>query len=445
MNLRSTLSLLALCACLPLRADWQRPTINYTRTQYASGGQNWMVAQHPAGGLYFANNKGLLEFDGELWSTYPMDGEKTRALCIDADSTIYIGGMRQFGRFEPNRLGGLDYRRLSDSLTEQGRFNVIWNILATDDRVYFQSDWEIYCYYKSGDSVRTVPAHRNIKRSALIGGRLYIADGEGLSMLNGERFLPLPDTKAIGECKIVGLLPLEGGGKVLVATEKNGLFVYDGHTLARFATAADPFLARNRLFCAAIDGRTLALGSIQNGVQLVDLERNRTENISTHNGLQNKTVLSVAFDRNGDLWLGLDNGIDYVRLNSVRADLYGGKPVIGSGYASCLYDNRIYYGTNQGLYRSAVAVDPGTDIRMEQIEALGGQIWNLSVHGDRLFCSADAGLFIVSPEGIEQLPGIRGVWTVVATNRPDRLLAGTYVGLYLLKREKGRWRISHKL
>ena len=445
MNLRSTLSLLTLCFCTPLHADWQRPTINYTRTQYASGSQNWMVAQHPGGWLYFANNKGLLEFDGELWHTYPMDDEKTRALCIDRDSTIYIGGMRQFGRFEPNRLGGLDYRCLSDNLTQQGRFNVIWNILATDDRIYFQSDWEIYCYDKAADSVHIVSAHRNIKRSALISGRLYIADGEGLSMLNGDRFLPLPDTGAVGGCKIVGLLPFKGGGNVLIVTEQNGIFLYDGHTLSRFATAADPFLARNRLFCAAIDGHRLALGSIQNGVQLVNLEEHRTENISTHNGLQNKTVLSVAFDRNGDLWLGLDNGIDYVRLNSVRAELYGGKPVIGSGYASCLYDDRIYYGTNQGLYRSAIAVDPGTDIRMEQVDALGGQIWNLNVHGDRLFCSADAGLFVVSPDGIEQLPGIRGVWTVVATNRPDRLLAGTYVGLYLLKQERGRWRIAHKL
>lgn len=445
MRLRSTLSLLALLFCLPLHADWQRPTINYTRTRYASGSQNWMVAQHPNGWLYFANNKGLLEFDGELWNTYPMDGEKARAVCIDADSTIYIGGMRQFGRFEPNRLGGLDYRQLSDSLTQQGRFNVIWNILAADHRIYFQSDWEIYCYDKSGDSLHVVPAHRNIKRSALIGGKLYIADASGLSVLNGDRMLPLSGTQAVAPCKVVALLPFGREEEVLVVTEKNGLFVYDGIALTRLATAADPFLLRNRLFCAAIDGHTLALGSIQNGVQLVDLKQNRTENISTHNGLQNKTVLSVAFDRNGDLWLGLDNGIDYVHLNSVRADLYGGKPVIGSGYASCLYHGRIYYGTNQGLYRSAVAVDPGSDIRMEQVEPLGGQIWNLSVHDDRLFCSADAGLFVISPEGIEQLSGIRGVWTVAATNRPDRMLAGTYVGLYLLVREDGRWRISHKL
>lgn len=445
MNSRSILSLLAICFWLPLHADWQRPILNYTRAQYAAGGQNWMVAQHPNGWLYFANNKGLLEFDGELWSTYPMDDEKTRALCIDADSTIYIGGMREFGCFEPNRLGGLDYRRLSDSLTRENRINVVWNILASDNRVYFQTDWEMHCYYKSGDSIRTVPAHRNIKRSALIGGKLYIADAAGLSVLNGDRFLPLPGTQAISSCKVVALLPFMGRGKVLVVTEKNGLFLYDGHTLSRFASAADPFLIRNRLFCAAVDGHMLALGSIQNGVQIVDLEQNLSENISTHNGLQNKTVLSVAFDRNGDLWLGLDNGIDYVRLNSVRADLYGGKPVIGSGYASCLYRGRIYYGTNQGLYRSAVAVDPGIDIRMEQVEPLGGQIWNLNVHGDRLFCAADAGLFIVSATGIEQLPGIRGVWTVVATDRSDRLLAGTYVGLYLLIEENGRWRISHKL
>lgn len=445
MHLRLPITLLAICAFLPLRADWQRPAINYPRTEYAAGSQNWMAAQHPNGWLYFANNKGLLEFDGEIWSTYSMNGEKTRALCIGGDGTIYVGGMRKFGCFTANGLGGLDYHALSDRLPGTDRFSVIWNILADDDRIYFQSDWEIYCYYKSGDSLRPIGANRNIKRSALIGGKLYIADTAGLAVLNGDHLLPLPGTHATGSCKTVALLPFGTKDNVLIVTDRNGLFVYDGHTTERLRTAADGFLAENRIFCAAIHGRTLVLGSIRNGVQIVDLEKNRTENISTNNGLQNKTVLSLAFDRCGDLWLGLDNGIDCIRMQSPLATLYGGKPVIGSGYAACIYRGRIYYGTNQGLYRSDIATDPGTDMHMEQIGLPGGQIWDLAVHDDKLFCSADTGLFILSEAGIEQLPGIRGIWSVVSMNRPDRLLAGTYAGLYLLTKEEGRWRVGRRL
>ncbi|WP_296261033.1 hypothetical protein [uncultured Phocaeicola sp.] len=51
--------------CLTAHAEWQRDIVNYSRRTYASGNQNWKIRQHPNGWMYFANNKGLLEFDGE--------------------------------------------------------------------------------------------------------------------------------------------------------------------------------------------------------------------------------------------------------------------------------------------------------------------------------------------------------------------------------------------
>ena len=66
--------------------------------------------------MYFANNKGLLEFDGRNWNTYSIHNAKTRAVKVGADGRIYIGGMGQFGYFTPNRLGGLEYTCLSDSI-----------------------------------------------------------------------------------------------------------------------------------------------------------------------------------------------------------------------------------------------------------------------------------------------------------------------------------------
>lgn len=69
----------------------------------------------------------------------------------------------------------------------------------------------------------------------------------------------------------------------------------------------------------------LALGSVQNGICLLNLKTDEAEVISTGNGLQNKTVLSMMFDEAGHLWLGLDNGIDCIHLNARVASLYGGQ------------------------------------------------------------------------------------------------------------------------
>lgn len=445
-----TLRMLFVLACCgvsgPLRADWQKPTVNYTRNIYAAGSQTWMIRQHPNGWMYFGNNKGLLEFDGELWNTYSMGDEKVRAILIDRDSSIYVSGLRQFGFFTPNRSGGLDYRSLSDSLPERDQFNVVWNIHATDEHVYFQGGHEIICYHKADGSIQCIYEPRNIHHSVLIDNRLYVANDDGLAVLNGDRFHLLPGTQAIGNRSVVAILPVEGGGKLLIVTKRYGLFLYDGYALTRFRTVADTLLAHRLLLCAAIEEDLLVLGTVRNGVQLIDLKNGRTENISTQNGLQNNTVLSASFDRDGNLWLGLNNGIDFVRMNARSIDLYGGRPTIGSGYASCRFGNHIYYGTNQGLYRADPVIEPGTPTRMEQIEPIGGQIYSLDIFDDRLFCSGDSGLFVLSKEGVaEQIEGFHGVWSVVSMNRPDRLIAGSYSGLYLLVKEQGRWRLSHHL
>ena len=80
---------------LPLMAEdyWQRAVVNYTRQQYHSGNQNWQIAQSREGWMYFANNKGLLEFDGSMWHTYTLPGNaKVRSVYADG-RTIYIVGI----------------------------------------------------------------------------------------------------------------------------------------------------------------------------------------------------------------------------------------------------------------------------------------------------------------------------------------------------------------
>ena len=70
------LTFLLALASMPGRAEnhWQRVVVNYTRQQYHSGNQNWQAAQSKEGWMYFANNKGLLEYDGNTWQTYPLPG-----------------------------------------------------------------------------------------------------------------------------------------------------------------------------------------------------------------------------------------------------------------------------------------------------------------------------------------------------------------------------------
>lgn len=60
----------------------------------------------------------------------------------------------------------------------------------------------------------------------------------------------------------------------------------------------------------------IALGTIHKGLVLVDCSTMQLKYFNENNGLRNNTVLSVSFDTTGNLWAGLDSGIDYVCLSS---------------------------------------------------------------------------------------------------------------------------------
>ena len=78
----------------------------------------------------------------------------------------------------------------------------------------------------------------------------------------------------------------------------------------------------------------LSLGTITRGILLLDIGTGKYESIDREKGLQNNSVLSLHFDREKNLWAGLDKGIDYINLHSPSEELYGPGNDIGSGYAA---------------------------------------------------------------------------------------------------------------
>ncbi len=433
-----------LLLCSPLRAGWQRPVANYTRHVYKAGTQNWSIQQHDNGWIYVANNKGLLEFDGVEWNTYPIRNSKTRAVKVGRDGRVYIGGMGQFGYFTPNRLGGLDYHCLSDSLPPRSGVGIIWDILEDRNRVYFLSDASSY-YWEDGKLEKI--KHPLVAYSSLIAkNRFYTVTSSGLMQLNGKEFKLLAASSEMGMTVKKGGL-LSYGDSLLLVSRQNGLFLYDGNSIRKYVTAADGFCRKEQIFCAALRDSLLALGSVQGGVCLLNLKTGETEVISTGNGLQDKTVLSVAFDNDGQLWLGLDNGIDCVRLNARLASLNGGRAVIGAGYASCCYQGKFYLGTNRGLYRTDIpARFNGTDVT-EFIAGTAGQIWSLHEFDGRLFCCSDNGVFVIEGNRVVQhMARPRGVWGIVEVpGRTDVLIGGTYGSLFLLRKQGSVWQYEGML
>lgn len=427
--------LLLLLLPIPVWGNWQRSVTNYTRQTYNAASQNWDIMQQTNGWMYFANNKGLLEFDGSNWMIYSMHGVKMKAMAASGNGRIYAGGLKEFGYFEPDALGQLQYISLSDSLS---KVKNVWDVHVCDEKVYYREDNAVYCF--ENGKIQMVEKI-GLVYSTVIDGCFYGAGGS-IYRMEGGRLVALPGTIGkVGETlgkRVIGIFPY-GQQALLVVTAQSGLYLYENEQLTPLQTKADNLLLRGRLSCTAMSGSILALGSVQDGVFLLDLSQKSVEHISTHNGLQNKSVLSLEFDRDNNLWVGLDNGIDCVHFHSL-VPFYCSS--IGSGYASCFYNGKLYMGTNQGLFVSDWPLMSDGNLQVDPTPWTAGQVYSLSVHHGDLFCTGSRALGVIEPNGqmyfVSELPG---VWHIVDLKGSNRLVAATYVGFYLLEKIGGRWQV----
>jgi ligand-binding sensor domain-containing protein len=121
---------------------------NFTRKDYKSGTQNWAVTQDNDNIMYFANNNGMLIFDGKNWTTVPIkNGTNVRSLVFDGKNRFYASTFNEFGYFRRSSSGSVEYYSLSDSLdVKSSSSNELYKYHTDRNLVYFQGERTVYRY-----------------------------------------------------------------------------------------------------------------------------------------------------------------------------------------------------------------------------------------------------------------------------------------------------------
>ncbi|HYH13947.1 MAG TPA: hypothetical protein VD794_01920, partial [Flavisolibacter sp.] len=120
--------------------------VNYTKQTYNAGAQNRQIRQDKNGILYFANNDGVLSFDGKNWKNYALPNKSiVRAIEFGPDNKLYVGGQDEFGYFAPDEKGQLLFHSLKSLIPkEEASFTDVWKIVFYQDRVFFQTSTQIF-------------------------------------------------------------------------------------------------------------------------------------------------------------------------------------------------------------------------------------------------------------------------------------------------------------
>lgn len=436
------------CVICPAVSHASFPMVrNFPTSIHPGGSQTWQIGCDTLGRMIFGNKNGLLEFDSNRWQITGLPhGSTVRSFLLDkgddGSRRIYVGGSEEFGYYESDaRTGARRYVSLTGLLPEGfPSYREVWKVhrMEGSRTVWFQADNEIFRY--DGSKVTPIHVNSRITTSAVVGGHLFIAaQGEGVYELIDRRLQPVERGDLPADARIVEILPYHNH-MTLVVTEYDGLFIIESGRLRTLPTDMDMFLKSNQVFCAAAKGGRYAFGTVGMGVVVKNFASGRIAYANTSTGLQNNTVLAMYFDDDMNLWLGLDNGIDMVMTSLPYYSLLGKSSAYGAGYMSLRSGNRLYLGTNQGLY---AVPDPMPDSfePPELKPIMRGQVWDISeVEGDVFVCT-DAGVSYSRGGGaFVPVTGLGGSWCVMPmAGYPGYVLVSTYGRLHVIRRDGGVW------
>lgn len=419
--------------------------INFSKKVYESGNQNRAIDQDQRGLLYFANDDGLLVFDGTYWKTYPLpNGCIVRSLAVK-DDRIYIGGQQEIGYFFFDEKGALTYRSLKPLIPAgETEFTDVWRVVRWGDDIFFQSNKRIFRWHAG-----KITAYKSINWAFLGASKQMLVAQEydkGLMVFSDDEWVPLASpydfTKDKVAVRAVGDL---GANGTFMATLKSGCFTIRDGNVHLFETPSLAGMDQELIQSSCnIDTSRLIIATRLGGYYIINTRGEIVQHMTKEEGLQSDAVNVVFSDKEKNIWLGLNNGIDMAVYNSPISHIIPDHDDKGPGYSASLYDGKLYIGTAIGLY--SVPVPSDKDFRnikedFAPVRGSNGLVWALSIVNGQLLMGKNDGAFLVRNNGAAPLDVSTGFWSFQPLTTPQpspRIIAGTYNGVNIYYYRNGQ-------
>jgi AraC family transcriptional regulator, chitin signaling transcriptional activator len=419
------------------------PIVNYTSNIYGAGNQNWMISQDKNQFVFFANNEGLLEFNGSNWQLYPSPNETIiRSVRVIGDR-IYTGSYMEFGFWKRKADGLLAYHSLSKLVSSKFLDDEnIWNIVSYDQWVVFQSSHRIYIYDVNKKDFKIISPNGYIFKSFKTENSIYYQPiNQGLYEIEAGMIRLVSDHPTLKNNLIVNVFAKED--KLMISTQSGGFYELSGNVLTKFPTAIDNEFADATVYsCEALSDGGYVVGTVSNGIFILSKDGKKKYHISQRKGLSNNTALSLFEDSDNNLWVGLDNGISCINLQSSIRSFVDNSGVLGTVYTSQIYNDKLYVGTNQGLFCKKFK----SNDEFSLVRGTKGQVWSLFVYDGTLFCGHHNGTFVVDNGGAHLIFSKSGTWNFTSVpGNNELLLQGNYSGISVLEKKNNQWSFRNKL
>lgn len=397
---------------------------NFTKSNYNGDNQVWSVTQGNDNAMYFANNHYFLRYNGVKWDKYILPNKTIIRSVFSDGNRIYSGSYTEFGYWE-RKNGEMIYHSLSKGknlFSGYSNNEEIWKIVKFQGKIYFQSFNELFVY--DGNNIEKIRIPFQISYCFVIDDKMYLATVKnGIYEYQSKAFIKVEKWKQL-ENNVVHSID-KSQNQLYFFTQKNGVFVQKNNQLIAWNSSLNDILKNEIIITAKfIDEKRLAIGTAFRGLYLVDIEENTFRNISRNNSIKNNSVLSIGFDKENDIWLGLDNGISHIEINSPYSIFSDNTGVLGSVYSVSFTDKGYLLGSNHGVFNYE-------DKKLEVIPNSQGQVWDIQKMDNKYVIGHNDGTFVYDGNQLIKKNQVSGGWKILKSDLDRKIYQANYSGIVM--------------
>ncbi len=327
------------------------PFMNHIKPENVPGAKITSITEDIENTMVFAGNTGVITFDSEEWLHLTVPNIP---MVVAADTThpmVYVGGRGFYGYLMKSGDGTYAYHDLGEEGVESGDITRIYqtgqhiiyygrDMIAMADRNILYNAWRY-----QGDSITDFAGF------FLYRDKFYVNIREaGIHELADRDIIRKNTNIDFSGSEI--LFWLDYGNQVILGTNKNRLYLYDGRSFRPVYLQDQEYLSESSLEGAVwLEEDIIALSTVLGGCLIVNIRTGRTLNtLNLQTGLPDDEIFAIARDRNKGLWIAHQYGLTRVDVSLPVRSFENYPGLEGNLTAVAMLNNTLYVSTNEGVF-----------------------------------------------------------------------------------------------
>lgn len=326
---------------------------NYSANEYNADVFNHDIVQDNRGIMYFGNNSGVLEYDGDSWRLIKLTNESlVYSLGLDkVKNRVYVGGVGEFGYLTSDKKGKTMFISLLSKVPESLRsFQEVRNIVVMDNQVIFRTHAAIFIF-KEGTIKVIEPQKANAFHVSFYFKKdFYLREkGIGLKKLVNGKLQLIPQGEFLANILTYAILPYDHQNWLIIT--RKGFFLYNGSSFKPWETEISNHLNSYRVYyCKSYQDKYFLIGTLRKGLFILNKQGRVIQHLDQSKGLINSSIYNSLVDKDHNIWIATNKGLSHILLSS-GFTVYNRHIGLSSNLSSSIYSlssQQLYIGTMQG-------------------------------------------------------------------------------------------------